>query len=75
MQGPDARDRAVAGGTPRARPRWIFQVDTNADRTVLRVFDATSRTVHREIPIEEFLAYARRNRDVTPFLLAQLPGR
>ena len=57
----------------RRRPRWVFQVDSSADRTVLRVLDTESDRVFREIPIEEFLAYARTHKNVTPWLLGQLP--
>jgi uncharacterized FlaG/YvyC family protein len=57
----------------RRRPRWIFQLEHLADRTVIRVLDTEQDTVFREIPIEEFLAYARHNRNVTAFLLGKLP--
>jgi hypothetical protein len=35
--------------------------------------DTTEDTVFREIPIEEFLEYARHNKNVTAFLLGKLP--
>ncbi|MHC4547570.1 MAG: flagellar protein FlaG [Planctomycetota bacterium] len=57
---------------PRRRPRWIFQVESNADRAVIRVLDTLNDTIFREIPIEEFLEYARNHRDVTAFLLEKL---
>ncbi len=57
----------------RRRPRWIFQLEHLGDRTVIRVLDTTEDTVFREIPIEEFLAYARHNKNVTAFLLGKLP--
>jgi uncharacterized FlaG/YvyC family protein len=66
----DGTKRAAAAG----RPRWIFQIDHVEDRTVLRVCETSSGSVFREIPIEEYLAYARRHRDVTPWLRATLPG-
>ena len=66
----------VGGGKPApTRPRWIFQVDTTSERTILRVCETSSGSVFREIPIEEFLAYARQHRDVTPWLRAHLPPR
>lgn len=57
----------------RRRPRWIFQLEHLDDRTVIRVLDTTEDTVFREIPIEEFLEYARHNKNVTSFLLGKLP--
>ena len=56
------------------RARYIFQVQTGVDGTVLRVLDTASDRVFREIPIREFLDYARENRDVTPFLMGHLPA-
>jgi len=56
----------------RPRPRWIFQVESAPDGTVLRVLDTHNETVFREIPIEEFLEYARHNKNVTPWLLGKL---
>lgn len=60
-----------AGGRRRP-PRWVFQVQTGESGTVLRVLDTTTDTVFREIPIQEFLDYARTHRNVTPFLLGKL---
>lgn len=57
----------------RRRARYIFQVQTGEDGTVLRVLDTASDRVFREIPIRDFLDYARQNRDVTPFLMGHLP--
>jgi len=57
----------------RKRVRYIFQVQTGVNGTVLRVLDTQSDRVFREIPIREFLEYARKNRDVTPFLMGHLP--
>jgi hypothetical protein len=57
----------------RRRPRWIFQLEHLGDRTVIRVLDTQEDTVFREIPIEDFLAYARHNKNVTAFLLGKLP--
>ncbi len=60
-------------GGSRAATRYIFQVDSSADGTVLRILDTRSDRVFREIPIEDFLAYARCHRNVKPFLLGHLP--
>lgn len=57
----------------RRRPRWIFQLEHLEGRTVIRVLDTAEDTVFREIPIEEFLEYARHNKNVTSFLLGKLP--
>ena len=62
------------GARRRPRPRYVFQVDSSSERTVLRVMDTSGERVFREIPIEEFLEYARHHKNVTPWLLAQLPG-
>jgi len=58
----------------RVRKRYVFQVESCAERTVLRVRDGRGDEVLKEIPIEEFLAYAREHRDVRPFLLDRLHG-
>jgi len=70
--GNDGSESALRSGT-RRRPRWIFQLEHLGDRTVIRVLDTAEDTVFREIPIEEFLAYARHNKNVTAFLLGKLP--
>ena len=60
--------------TRRRRPLWIFQVESDDSGTVIRVLDTLNDTVFREIPVEEFLDYAREHKNVTPFLLGKLPG-
>jgi len=65
-------ERDGHGTARRPSPRYVFQVDSSQERTVLRVLDCSTSRVFREIPIEEFLAYARTHRNVTPFLLGQL---
>ena len=67
-------DRDGNGNVRRASPRYVFQVDSSRERMVLRVLDSSTSRVFREIPIEDFLDYARSHRNVTPFLLGQLPG-
>lgn len=62
-----------ARGPRRRTARYIFQVESRTDGTILRVMDTMDTRVCREIPIEEFLEYARRNKNVTPFLLNKLP--
>lgn len=55
------------------RPRWIFQLETGGSGgAVIRVLDTRTDTIFREIPIEEFLAYARHHRDVARFLLSRV---
>ncbi|MHC4133415.1 MAG: hypothetical protein ACYTDU_08525 [Planctomycetota bacterium] len=71
--GNDGSERASQTEGARRRPRWIFQLERLEDRTVIRVLDTREDTVFREIPIEEFLAYARHNKNVTAFLLGKLP--
>ena len=60
------------GSGTRRRPRWIFQVETGGDRPVIKVFDTESETVCREIPIQEFLDYARAHKDLAAFLLGKV---
>jgi len=60
-------------GKGRRGPRYIFQVDSASDAAVIRVLDTLTNTVFREIPVEEFVRYARENRDVKKFLLGHLP--
>jgi len=65
--------KATGGDAAERRPpRWIFQVQTGEAGTVLRVLDTTTDSVFREIPIQEFLDYAKCHRNVTPFLLGKL---
>jgi len=70
--GNSGSEQALRRGA-RRRPRWIFQLEHLGDRTVIRVLDTLEDTVFREIPIEEFLEYARHNKNVTAFLLGKLP--
>jgi len=70
--GNDGSEHAVRDRV-RRRARWIFQLEHIGDRTVIRVLDTLEDTVFREIPIEEFLEYARHNKNVTAFLLGKLP--
>ncbi len=71
--GRQTSDAPPAPTRTRQRARYIFQVQTGSEGTVLRVLDTRSDRVFREIPIREFLEYARKNRDVTPFLMGKLP--
>ena len=57
---------------PRRRARWIVQLETDGDNPVLKVLDTRTDTVFREIPIKEFLEYARHNKDIGRFLMGQL---
>jgi len=56
-------------GRTRRRPRYIFQIDSDSEGAVIRVMDTHAGTVFREIPVEQFVAYARENKDVKAFLL------
>ena len=64
------RDGTAAG----KRPRYIFQVDSDSDAAVIRVLDTLNDTVFREIPVDEFVRYAREHKDVRAFLLGQIPS-
>jgi hypothetical protein len=69
-------DNGMGGraGSPRGgTPRYIFQVDRGPDGAVIRVLDTQSGDTFREIPIAEFVAYAKQNRDVRPLLLGLGP--
>ena len=55
------------GGT-----RYVFQIDSDSDGSVIRVVDTRSGAVLREIPIEQFVAYAKKNKDVKAFLLGRV---
>jgi len=64
-EGTDHPDQPSSNG----RPRYIFQVDSASDGAVIRVLDTRTDTVFREIPVEEFLEFARSHRDVRSFFL------
>ena len=64
-------------GTPkvargRARPRFIFRIDSDSEGAVIRVLDTHTGTVFREIPVEQFVAFAKKNKDVKGFLLGNV---
>ena len=50
----------------------MFQIDSDSDGSVIRVVDTRSGAVLREIPIEQFVAYAKKNKDVKAFLLGRV---
>ena len=54
------------------RTRYVFQIDSDSDGSVIRVVDTRSGAVLREIPIEQFVAYAKKNKDVKAFLLGRV---
>jgi len=56
----------------RRRTRYVFQIDSDSEGSVIRVLDTHAGTVLREIPIEEFMAYAKKNKDVKAFLLGRV---
>jgi uncharacterized FlaG/YvyC family protein len=62
-----------AGARRRGAPRYIFQIDRGPDGAVIRVLDTASGDTFREIPVAEFVAYAKANRDVRPLLLGLGP--
>ena len=51
------------------KPRYIFQIDKQVDGGVIRVFDTRAGTVFREVPVRDFVAYAKEHRNVKAFLL------
>jgi len=51
------------------RPRYVFQIDSDSEGAVIRVLDTHAGTVFREIPVEQFVAYAKQHKDVRKFLL------
>ena len=53
--------------------RYIFQVDTATEGGVIRVLDRATATVFREIPVADFVRFARTHRNVKRFLLGELP--
>ena len=60
---PDARERV------RRHPRYIFQVARRGNRSVIRVLDTRTDRVFREVSAVEFVAFARKNRDVAQFFM------
>ncbi len=63
----------AAGGGQRARPRprYIFQVDSSTGRAVIRILDTATEGVFREIPVEDFLEYAKRSKDMRSLFFGQ----
>ncbi len=55
---------AGTGGPPRRRPRYIFQVDSTRSGGVIRILDTATDGVFREIPVQDFLAHARKSKDM-----------
>ena len=53
--------------------RYVFQISTDPENAVIRVVDPRTATVFREIPVEEFLEFARTHRNVKPLLFGRLP--
>ena len=49
-----------------------IQIDTDPENAVIRVVDPRTATVFREIPVEEFLEFARTHRNVKPLLFGRL---
>lgn len=56
----------------KGRTRYVFQIDSDSDGSVIRVVDSHSGAVLREIPIAQFVAYAKKNKDVKAFLLGRV---
>jgi hypothetical protein len=61
-----------ASGKKRNQPRFVFQIDSDSEGAVIRVLDTYAGTVFREVPVEQFVAYARNHKDVKRFLLGQV---
>lgn len=63
----------------RPRPRFIFQVDSSSAAAVIRILDTESGSIFREIPVDEFLAFARESKDLKSLFFgpagAALPAR
>jgi hypothetical protein len=59
------------GEAPRQRPRFIFQIDSDSEGAVIRVLDTQQGTVFREVSVQDFLAFAKKNKNVKAFLLGQ----
>jgi len=59
----------VPQGNGRSDTRYVFQIDADPERAVIRVLDSRTSTVLREIPVSEFLAFARKHKNVKRFLL------
>jgi uncharacterized FlaG/YvyC family protein len=51
--------------------RYIFQIDTETKGGVIRVLDRATDTVFREIPVPEFVRFAKRHKNVKRFLLGE----
>ncbi len=56
----------------RARPRIVFQIDSDTEGGVIRVLDTHAGTVIREIPVEQFVEFAKKHKDVKGFLLGTI---
>lgn len=56
----------------RRGPRVTFQIDKRVDGGVIRVMDRSAGTVLREIPVREFVAFAKEHKNVKAFLLGRL---
>ena len=52
-------------------PRYIFRIEKQADGGVIRVFDTRAGKIFREIPVRDFVAYAKEHRNVKAFLLGR----
>lgn len=69
------RDAGTAKPGPQRppKPRYVFQVDSDTEGAVIRILDTLHDTVFREIPVEDFLSFARRSTNVKAFLFGQVP--
>ena len=52
--------------------RFIFQIDTTTEGGVIRVLDRVTDEVFREIPVPDFVRFAKHNRNVKRFLLGEV---
>ena len=43
------------------RPRYIFQIDSDSEGHEIRIVDSETGDIFREIPIAEFLEFAKRS--------------
>jgi uncharacterized FlaG/YvyC family protein len=72
MHGAAMRNNGTGNGRRPIGARYVFQIDSDPDRAVIRVVDSLTDTVMREIPIAEFLEFARTHKNVKPLLFGRL---
>ena len=68
--GNDSRPAEGCGNS--RRPRYIFQIDSDSEGHVIRILDSETGDIFREIPIAEFLEFAKRSTKVREFFFGQV---